>query len=43
MECKLDIKEKSNQTGMDELEESREDHGQVGRKRSLVGMMLLSH
>ena len=43
MECKLDIKEKSNQNGMDELEESREDHGQAGRKRSLVGMMLLSH
>lgn len=41
MECKLDVKEKSNQNGMGEPEESREDHGQVGRKRSLVGMLLL--
>lgn len=41
VECKLDVKEKSNQNGMGEPEESREDHGQVGRKRSLVGMLLL--
>lgn len=41
MECKLDVKEKSNQNGMGEPEESREDHGQVGRKEELGEMLLL--
>lgn len=36
MEHKLDVKAKLRLDGMDELEESREDHGQVKRKSSSV-------